>query len=1050
MTGSRIFFFVSTLKQHKLFLNEGNLKFRDVSDLSGILFRQRFSGGITIVDINDDGWMDIYISNSGKFNEGERRKNKLYVNLGAENKSKIPTFEEQSEKYGLDLTDCSTQAVFFDYDRDGDLDMYLLNHSPTTYPENTTIEELTKMDGGVANDRLLRNDDNFFTDVSKEAGIIHNRLEYGLGVAVGDVNNDGWPDLYVSNDYSGKDHLYMNNMDGTFTDRILEATNHISFFAMGNDMADINNDGWLDIMTVDMMGESSYDIKTSMSGMNPKKFQEAVDAGLHHQYMYNTLQVNSGLLNENNVPIFSDIAQLAGVSKTDWSWAPLFFDMDNDGLKDLFVSNGIKRDFRNNDFVNYVNKKQDSIINNKSFDPQKYITDILGKMPVRKKENYFFKNEGDLNFTKMNDVWGDGSMTSSNGAVYADLDNDGDLEIVVNNTDDEAFVLKNNSRELGLGHFLSFTLKGAKNNRDGIGARIAVSADGNKQVQELYFTRGFMSSMARELHFGLGASKKASVEITWPDGKQQLMNNVAVDQMLVLDYANATDHLQKENKNLQVGLLGKNVGVPLDYRHVENEFDDYTRESLLPHKMSHEGPSLAVGDINGDGLDDVHLGGAVGHPGALYVQNKHGSFSKTNLDLLKQDSQYEDVASRFLDVDGDNDMDLYVVSGGNEYDQGSSWLKDRLYINNGKGEFTYSAEGLPNIAISGSCVEAADYDNDGDLDLFIGGRQVPGKYPASAKSYLLKNNSKDGKIVFEEVPILEGLNAQNLGMVTAALWLDLNNDKLLDLVVTGEWMPVRVFENSSGNHFIEKTQDYGLENTNGWWFSLAAGDFDQDGDMDIIGGNLGLNYKYRAEADAPFEVYADDFDKSGSNDIVLGYYDDDKLVPLRGRQCSSEQLPFIKEKFPTYDSFGKAAIGDIFEQGQLEKSTHLRAYTFATTYFENQGGQFKLRKFENAAQLSSVNDILIQDFDGDGLDDVLMAGNLYASEVETPRNDAAYGLVLQGDGKGDFKAMPAWESGLMVRGDVKQAKMVTIKGTKNIIFAKNDDALEIFSLKDSQ
>lgn len=1041
--GLKDVFFVSTLQQHKLFLNEGNLKFKDVSNMTGILLRQRFSGGITIVDINVDGWMDIYISNSGKYNDEEKRKNKLYINMGAKNKERIPTFSEQADKYGLDLTDCSTQAVFFDYDRDGDLDMYQLNHSPTTYPENITIAALANMDGGVANDRLLRNDNNFFKDVSKEAGIVHSRLDYGLGVAVGDINNDGWPDLYVSNDYSGKDHMYINNANGTFSDRILEATNHISFFAMGNDMADINNDGWMDIMTLDMMGESSYDIKTSMSGMNPKKFYEALDAGLHHQYMYNTLQINSGYLNENNVPIFSDIAQLAGVSKTDWSWAPLFFDMDNDGLKDLFVSNGIKRDFRNNDFVNYVNKKQDSIINNQAFDLQKYITDILDKMPVRKKENYFFRNKGDFEFAKMNGTWGDETMTSSNGAVYADLDNDGDLEIVVNNTDDEAFILKNNSREMGLGHYLSFKLKGPLGNRDGIGTKIVVSAGDSRQVQELYFTRGFMSSMARELHFGLGNSPEANVEIIWPDGRQQLLNNVDTDQLLVLDYANSKSSTVKEDANMNQPIFSKNTEDPLPFLHVENEFDDYGRESLLPHKMSQEGPSLAVGDINGDGLDDVHIGGATGFPGVLFVQNEDGSFTKTNVDLLNRDSGFEDVASEFLDVDGDNDLDLYVVSGGNEYDQGNSLLQDRLYINNGMGQFNNLADGLPKNAISGSCIKAVDYDNDGDLDMFVGGRQVPGKYPAPAKSYLLQNNSKEGKIVFDEVPILDG---QNLGMVTAAVWVDINNDSYMDLLVTGEWMPVRIFENVEGKRFVENTKKYGLENTNGWWYSLAVGDFDSDGDMDIIGGNLGLNYKYRAAADAPFEVFADDFDQSGSNDIVLGYYDEDKLVPLRGRQCSSEQLPFIKEKFPTYDSFGKAAIGDIFEEEQLEKSTHLRAYTFATTYFENQGGTFVMKKFENAAQMSAVKDILIQDFDKDGLEDVLLVGNLYTSEVETPRNDAAYGLVLKGDGQGNFRAMPARESGLMVRGEVKNAKMLTIKGSRNIIFAKNDEALEVFSV----
>lgn len=1042
--GLKDVFFVSTLKKHQIFLNQGDLKFKDVTRFTGIVYQQKFSGGVTIVDINNDGWMDVYISNSGKFKDKEKRRNKLYINMGAKGEHKIPTFSEQGKKYGLDIADCSTQATFFDYDKDGDLDMYLLNHFPSTYPDNTTIEELLNVDGGVSNDRLLRNDTNYFTDISKEAGIIHNRLEYGLGVAIGDVNNDSWPDIYVSNDYSGKDHLYMNNADGTFTDRILEATNNISFFAMGNDMSDINNDGWLDIMTVDMMGESNYDIKTSMSGMNPKKFQNTVDIGLHHQYMYNALQINSGFLNENNVPIFSNLAQLAGVSRTDWSWAPLFFDMDNDGFKDLFVSNGIKRDFRNNDFVNYMNKKQDTILASKKFIPKDYISDLLDKMPTRKKENFFFKNNDGLNFSKMNKVWGDQTLTSSNGAVYADMDNDGDLDIIVNNTDDPAFILKNNTKELGLGHSVTITLKGPQKNIDGIGARVMVTTEENKQTQELYFSRGFMSAMSRELHFGLGTSSKATVEVIWPDNKQQLIKNVDANQLITIDYADAIAVSKNENKETVKHLFSKSNIQGLDYKHIENNFDDFSRESLLPHKMSTEGPSLAVGDINGDGLDDVHVGGALSRKGVVYIQNKDGTFLETNIPLMNSEAAYEDVASEFIDVDNDGDLDLYVVSGGNEYAQGSSFLEDRLYVNDGKGNFIKTANALPKIAISGSCIKAVDYDKDGDTDLFIGGRQVPGKYPTPAKSYILQNNSANGKIAFKEI---EG-NAtwKKLGMVTDAVWVDLNNDYYLDLVVTGEWMPIRVFENNKGKDFIEKTNDYGFKNTNGWWYSLAVHDIDNDGDKDIIAGNLGLNYKYRASKDAPFEVYASDFDASGSNDIVLSYYDNEKLVPVRGRECSSRQMPFLKEKFPTYDAFGKASVNDIFNEDQLKKSTHLKANTFATTFFENKSGHFIAQPMQTEIQFSSVNAILIEDLDVDGNIDILMAGNLYGSEVETPRNDASHGLFLKGKSKGKFDLIKTNKSGLMLQGEVKHIKTITINKRKNIIAVKNSGALEIIAI----
>ncbi len=1049
--GLKDIFFISTLKQYKLFLNQGNLKFLDVSNTTGILFRERFSGGVTIVDINNDGWMDIYVSNSGKYKVAETRKNKLYINTGAKGENNIPVFKEESEKYGLDFADCSTQAAFLDYDKDGDLDMFLLNHYPSPYPTDKSIAELTTTDGGVANDRLLRNDNSHFTDVSQEAGIAQNRLEYGLGVSVGDVNNDGWPDIYVSNDYSGKDHLYMNTKKGGFSDKILEATGHISFFAMGNDIADINNDGWMDMMAVDMMGESNYDIKTSMSGMNPKKFQEAVDVGLHHQYMYNTLQLNSGFLNDNDVPIFSDVAQLAGVASTDWSWGPLFFDMDNDGRKDLFVSNGIKRDFRNNDFVNYVNKKQDSIIIAEKFDAKKYIIDVLDKMPERKRENFFFRNQGNLNFAKMNQVWGDSTLTSSNGAVYADLDNDGDLDIVLNNTDDTASILKNNARELGLGHYLAVKLNGPKNNRDGIGARVIVTTPKDRQVQELYFTRGFMSAMGRELHFGLGASQKVTVEVVWHDDKHQIIEDLPADQLVTLDYANAEADPQMNRKTEPKSrLFEKNKVQGVDYLHAENEFDDFKRESLLPHKMSNEGPSLAIGDVNDDGLDDMHIGGAIGRPGVLFVQNEDGTFSETNTEIFQKTSDYEDVASKFFDADGDGDVDLYVASGGNEYDEGSPYLQDRLYINDGKGSFSDASNRLPRIALSSSCIKTIDYDNDGDLDLFVGGRQVPGKYPAPATSYLLQNNSSEGHIKFDKAPSPINDNWQNLGMVTDALWVDLNEDDFLDLVVTGEWMPIRIFENNGGKNFIEKTDTYGFEGTNGWWYSLAADDFDQDGDIDIIGGNLGLNYKYRASADAPFEVYAGDFDTSGTNDIVLSYHEKEKLVPLRGRECSSKQMPFIKEKFPTYDAFGKASVDDIFDEKQLKKSTHLKAFTFATTYFENNNGKFKPHVLPNQAQFSSVNDILVDDLDDDGLTDLLLVGNLYASEVETPRNDASHGLFLKGNGKGNFEPLSPGESGLMVIGDVKFARTIEINGARNIIVAKNNDSLEVVSVRSPQ
>ncbi len=1038
--GLKDIFFVSALKQHKLFLNQGNLKFLDVSRLTGILRHQHFSGGIAVIDINNDGWMDIYISNSGKFKSDEKRKNKLYINQGARGKQKIPTFKEESKKYGLDISACSTQATFFDYDKDGDLDMYLLNHHPLSYPNKETAD-LLKMDGGLANDRLLRNDDNYFTDVSKQAGISQTRLEYGLGVGIGDMNNDGWPDIYVSTDFDGSDHLYLNNQDGTFSDKIIASTNHTSFFSMGNDIGDVNNDGWLDFMSVDMRGASNYDIKTSMSGMNPKSFQEVVNLGLHHQYMYNTLQINSGYLTETNIPHFYDIAQFAGVAKTDWSWAPLFFDMDNDGFKDIFVSNGIKRDFRNNDFLDYVNRKQDSIHLNKSFKPKKYIADVLQKMPERKKENYLFRNQGNLRFLKMNAVWGDAQPTSSNGVVYADLDNDGDLEIIVNNTDDFAFILKNNAIELGLGYYLSVKLKGSPKNRYGIGTRINLITSDGIQTQELYNTRGFMSAVSNEIHFGLGNTKKVTIEVIWPDLKKQIIRNVNANQLLTVDYNNA--QTLTENKNPLNTLFTKEHIKGLKIKHQENYFDDFEREGLLPHKMSQEGPALAIGDINGDGLDDIHIGNALGKEGKILQQQKDGSFLESNISIMKKDAIYEDTFSSFIDIDGDKDLDLYIVSGGNEHTKDSPLLRDRLYLNDGKGNFSNSSTALPNIAVSGSCVKAADYDKDGDLDLFIGGRQIPGRYPNPAKSYILVNKSVGSKIHFDILDSPISIQFDTLGMVTDAIWIDINKDKYLDIVVTGEWMPIMVFENTKNGDFKDKTVEYGFKNTNGWWYCLSAADFDKDGDLDIIAGNLGLNYKYKASQEKPFEVFASDFDKTGTYDIVLSYYDKNILMPLRGRECSSNQMPFIKKKFPTYDAFAKAKLRDVFDKNQLEKSVHLKAYTFSTSMFINEEGHFKKQALPDASQLSSVNDILIEDFNQDSNMDIIMAGNLYNSEVETPRNDASYGVILLGNGNGGFNELPNAKSGLMLRGEVRHIKHITIKGSKKIVVIKNNDSLKV-------
>ena len=1042
-------YFISNLKSNILYLNQGNLKFQDVTTKAKMKGKYGFPTGVTMVDINADGKLDIYICKSGKFSDPNKRRNELYINKGNDSKG-IPIFEEDAKKYGLDLPHFSTQASFFDYDKDGDLDMFLLNHGITMYSYES-IEKSLNIESKFRGERLYRNDNGKFKDVTKEANIINNLLGFGLGLAIGDLNNDGWPDIIVGQDYSEKDHMYLNQKDGTFKEVITKATGHISNASMGNDIADFNNDGLLDFISLDMMSTNNYDIKTSMGGMDTKRFQNIVEMGLHYQYMYNTLQINNGV--HDKLPRFSDIAQLAGVSSTDWSWGPLSFDMDNDGFKDLFISNGIKKDFTNYDFINYRKERQKGLLKlkekGKQFDLVAYTRDIMEKMPERKKVNFFYKNNGDLTFSPIDLDKKDRIKTNSNGAAYADFDNDGDLDIVVNNSDDVAFIYKNNSSEKKLGNYIKIRLKGDSKNTFGIGARLVATQKDKKQILEQYLTRGFQSSVSEVLHFGLGNEKELiSLNVIWADGKEQLLTNVKANQTITLYHKNANvvnNSIPVQNR-LFSDITAKSK---INYKHTENVFDDFEKEVLLPHKMSNFGPALAVADINGDGLDDFYVGGAKGFNGEIFIQTEQGTFSKTSNKVWKKDALYEDIGAEFFDADADGDMDLYIVSGGNEFEPNSNALQDRLYINNGKGGFVRSINALPQMLTSGSVVKPYDYDGDGDQDLFVGGRLVPGKYPFPANSYLLKNESKNGTIDFKDVTKEVIPELMEIGMITDAIWVDVSGDKKSDLVIVGEWTPIHIFQNNE-DHFENISQNTQLASKTGWWFSVASADMDNDGDMDLIAGNLGNNYKYKTSDQAPFEVFSTDFDNNGTIDIVLSYYDLGKSYPLRGRSCSSQQIPSLKKKFPTYNDFGNATLKDVYGIN-LENSLHYNATTFSTSYIENLGdGKFKISVLPNLAQISSVNGIILEDYNNDGFKDVLIAGNLYASEIETPRNDAGYGLLLTGNGKGKFMPVPNDQSGLFLKGDVKKLKNITLKGkTKaSILVAKNNDYLQLIEVKD--
>ena len=835
--------------------------------------------------------------------------------------------------------------------------------------------------------------------------------------------------------------MYINNGDGTFTNDILNSLQQTSFFGMGVDAADFNNDGWVDIFQLDMNAADNFRSKANMSSMNPEVFYQSVALGLHHQYMQNSLQLNQGNLN-NPSPAFSNIARWSGVSSTDWSWGGLFADFDNDGWKDLYVTNGIRRDVNNKDFYNehraFFNKMENDP-NYKNKEEEVKLLSYLEKMPSEKLANYLFQNQQDQGFKNRNTEWGLDEKTFSNGVVYSDLDNDGDLDLVVNNLEDTASIYRNNSLNT---NFIGFELAG-KENQIPVGTRIHLKSSGKYQMQELNLSRGYLSSVSPRIHFGLGDTTSVEeVIVEWPDGNQNKLDNIQSNTYNKIAYNGISTMITSREEEQSNAKQFETVTQKDPFIHLENPYDDFKDEVLLPHKNSTLGPALAVGDLNNDGREDYIIGGAIAQAAGLYIQQENGIFQKVSVPIFEKDKFYEDLGIQIFDADNDGDQDIYIASGGNEFNEGSQGYEDRFYENKGTLIFERNLSAIPDTRISGLEVSLNDYDKDGDLDLFVGGRLSPKKYPYPSNSRILENQSSSGNIQFVDVTEKKNSALKNIGLVTTSKWVDIDGDSWEDLVIAGEWMSIRIFKNNEGKSFTEVTKDVYKAKQRGWWYDIEKGDFDNDGDMDLIVGNLGLNYKYQASVDKPFRVYLNDFDENATYDIVLSYKSDDTEYPVRGRQCSSEQMPAIKEKFKNYNSFASASLEEIYSDQMLEESLKYEISSFASVYLENKDGKFIAKNLPYQAQLSNINAMVVKDIDNDGNLDIVLGGNMYNAEVETPRNDASYGLWLKGDGNNGFSAQLPRETGLVIRGDVRNIKAIRVGDESHLLVAKNDQELQ--------
>ncbi|NOT50929.1 MAG: VCBS repeat-containing protein [Chitinophagaceae bacterium] len=1040
--GLQDIYFSSTTGFNKLYMNTGNMKFMDITDKAGVNGGMGIKTGVNMIDINNDGWMDIIVSKSGPF-VPEYRKKIVYIN------NKDLTFTDKSKEYGLDDASHTTQTQFFDYDKDGDMDAFLVNHS-IDFTNNMVIN--AKMENGkivMIDDtsrqyvslRLYENRNGHFIDVSKKAGI--STHTFGLGAVVGDINEDGWPDIYVANDFKKPDFLYINNKNGTFTDKLTSYFRHISQSSMGLDITDINNDGLEDIFILDMAFEDPDRQKRLFTQhLNYDKFMLSIQLGLYWQYNHNTLQLNNG----NGS--FSEASYYAGLAETDWSWGPLIADFDNDGWKDIYVANGYKRDVNDWDYRGYfIDSMKNLIAAGVPVDMMKWFSQI----PSIRVKNCFYRNNGSLRFDNFSDKWSDAPPSFSNGSAYADLDNDGDLDIIINNADDEAFILRNNLNEMDASTYIRFKFYKRKGSPEEIYGPVVklYDAKGGLQMMRYDPQRGYMSTNEHFLHFGLGKETTVPMaEITFPSGKQIVLNNIAAGQVITLYESDAVPATPvAERRKI---LFADAPKTKFNYTHKENDFIDFKREPLIPYKCSRKGPFYAKADVNGDGREDIYVGGPAGTEGTLMMQNADGSFTKKIQAAFTKDKAFEDGGAVFFDADGDKDNDLYVVSGGAQFSAGNTLYQDRLYINDGKGNFIRSLISLPKETNNGSHVIAADMDEDGDMDLFVGGGVKPGKFPLHDNNMLLRNDK--GK--FTDVTEIEakGIN-NNQGIVNYAAWGDVDGDSKNELLIAGEWMPVMIYKRTGDkwtktdaavtmNSLVDKKGTASLSDISGWWNTIQLNDIDKDGDLDIIAGNRGINSKIRATLAEPCTIYGKDFDNSGSYDALLGYYIYGKCYPMYHRDQLIDQMPFMRKNFYRYKMYAGKTMDDIFTSEQKKGMDIYKTTCFESGVFINEGNmRFRFEAFPEMAQLSTINDLVVDDIDKDGMNDLVVVGNSYDADVSTGNYDAMAALYLKGDGKGNF--ISDMKSGLPAEGEVR--RIVPMQQNNSFILLLNSAAAKVIT-----